>query len=147
MTSDLVNVVLKDMNVPSVLGANSSNWDTIDCDGCYYFNSDRVVDLREEYLKEYEMLQPGPTSVTSTWVVEDEISEDLLDLFDKLCDGELNLHFLESPNSGNLFLSTHPLKHLLCHPLPPFSYLPWRRGDLRSRLGDRRLAPLCLRHN
>lgn len=101
MTTDLVNVVLKDMSVAPVLGASSSNWDTIDCDsdsandgdgsagsGSYYFNSDRVVDLREEYMKEYQMLQPGPTSVTSTWCVEDEVSEDLLDLFDKLCDGE-----------------------------------------------------------
>lgn len=92
-----MNVVLKDMNVPPVLGANSSNWDTLDCsaddqydDGPvsspYFFNSDRVVDLREEYMKEYQMLQQGPTSVTSTWCVEDDVSEDLLDLFEKLCD-------------------------------------------------------------
>ena len=89
MTADLVNVVLKDMNVPPVLGANSSEWDTVDCAGSFFFNSDRVVDLREEYLKEYDVLQPGATRITSSWVVEDEISEDLLDLFDKLCDGEL----------------------------------------------------------
>ena len=105
VTADLVNVVLKDMHVAPVLGANSSNWDTIDechnhqmdedqhkdvgtTPSTYYFNSDRVVDLREEYMKEYQMMQPGPTSVTSTWCVEDEISEDLLDLFEKLCDGE-----------------------------------------------------------
>lgn len=101
VTTDLVNVVLKDMNVAPVLGANSSNWDTIDhcqldCQDnednggaqAYYFNSDRVVDLRDEYMKEYQVLQPGPTRVTSTWCVEDEVSDDLLDLFDKLCDGE-----------------------------------------------------------
>lgn len=101
MTTDLVNVVLKDMSVAPILGASCSPWDTIDdCDqddeattvndqpGTYYFNSDRIVDLRDEYTKEYQMLQPGPTGVTSTWCVEDEISEDLLDLFDKLCDGE-----------------------------------------------------------
>lgn len=99
VTTDLVNVVLKDMNVAPVLGANSSNWDTVDscCDPdqdesaiaeSFYFNSDRVVDLRDEYMKEYQMLQPGPTSVTSTWCVEDEVSEDLLDLFDRLGDGE-----------------------------------------------------------
>lgn len=104
MTTDLVNVVLKDMNVAPVLGANSSNWDTIDFGGdgdqvsddgtsTCYFNSDRVVDLREEYMKEYQMLQPGPTSVTSSWCVEDEVSEDLLDLFDKLCDGENFISF------------------------------------------------------
>lgn len=106
MTTDLVNVVLKDMNVAPVLGANSSDWDTLDCGGGYHFNSDRVVDLREEYLKEYQMLQPGPTRVTSTWVVEDEISEDLLDLFDKLCDGKLANN--KSPSHSPAIITQSP---------------------------------------
>lgn len=95
VTVDLVNEVLKDMNINPVLGANSSNWDTIECYGNYYFNSDRSVYLREEYLQEYHLEQPGPSAVTSSWVVEDQISDDLLDLFDKLCDGNLEIFHLE----------------------------------------------------
>lgn len=38
VTVDLVNDALKDANVCPVLGAGSSEWDTIEYDGVYHFN-------------------------------------------------------------------------------------------------------------
>lgn len=57
VTYDLVNEVLKDCDVPPIVGANNEPWDKIEYDGVYFFNSDEVLDLREEYIKDVSMEQ------------------------------------------------------------------------------------------
>lgn len=39
VTYDLVNEILKDCDVPPIIGANSEPWDKIEYDGVYFFNS------------------------------------------------------------------------------------------------------------
>ncbi|GAB0090950.1 uncharacterized protein DMENIID0001_057350 [Sergentomyia squamirostris] len=85
VTTDLVNEALKDSNICPVLGAGSSEWDTIECEGVFHFNKDRIVDLREEYLKDVEVTT-SRVSAGASWLAEETMSDDLLDFVDHLCD-------------------------------------------------------------
>ncbi|XP_037046683.1 uncharacterized protein LOC119081691 [Bradysia coprophila] len=67
LTVDLTNEVLKDADVPPVIGAGINNWDQIDYDGTYYFHFDEVLELRDEYNKEVTLNQPGPLNLSSNW--------------------------------------------------------------------------------
>ncbi|KFB45239.1 hypothetical protein ZHAS_00013076 [Anopheles sinensis] len=83
---DLVNEVLKDADVPPVVGANSQPWDKIEYDGAYFFNSDEVLDLREEYIKHISLEQPNMPVLSTTWMAEANIAEDLIALHNNICD-------------------------------------------------------------
>ncbi|XP_059610461.1 uncharacterized protein LOC132264496 [Phlebotomus argentipes] len=85
VTVDLVNEALKDANVCPILGAGSSEWDTIEYDGVFHFNKDRIVDLREEYLRDVQVTT-SRVDVSASWLAEETMSEHLLDFMDHLCD-------------------------------------------------------------
>ncbi|KAH8246653.1 hypothetical protein KR038_001431 [Drosophila bunnanda] len=80
VTYDLVNEVLKDANVPPMLGAMDSEWDRIDYDGSYYFHSDKIFELREEFQKEISLAMADDVDFQSIRPVEDKHTEQL-----KLC--------------------------------------------------------------
>lgn len=84
VTFDLVNEILKDSNVPPIVGAGDSNWDKIEYDRTYYFNSDKIVDLANEYLEEMPDEQIEPLSLTSMCMADSGISSDLLKFYDSL---------------------------------------------------------------
>uniref|UniRef100_A0A182Y3H3 Uncharacterized protein n=1 Tax=Anopheles stephensi TaxID=30069 RepID=A0A182Y3H3_ANOST len=86
VTFDLVNEVLKDSDVPPIVGANSQPWDKIEYDGAYFFNSDEVLDLREEYIKHISLEQHNVPVLTTTWMAESDIAEDLIALHNNICD-------------------------------------------------------------
>ncbi|CAD6998938.1 uncharacterized protein LOC101461947 [Ceratitis capitata] len=75
VTYDLVNEVLADADVPPALGAMDSEWDRIDYDGSYFFYSDRIVELRDEYQKEVKMeISDGP-DYECTWPIDEKQNE------------------------------------------------------------------------
>ncbi|XP_055543921.1 uncharacterized protein LOC129729397 [Wyeomyia smithii] len=86
ITYDLVNEVLKDCDIPPIVGANNEPWDKIEYDGVYFFNSDEVLDLREEYIKDVTIEQSNIPVLTTTWMAESAIAEDLLELYNNVCD-------------------------------------------------------------
>nr|XP_019544874.2 uncharacterized protein LOC109415453 [Aedes albopictus] len=86
VTYDLVNEVLKDCDVPPIVGANNEPWDKIEYDGVYFFNSDEVLDLREEYIKDVSMEQSNIPVLTTSWMAESAIAEDLIELYNNICD-------------------------------------------------------------
>ncbi|XP_050076943.1 uncharacterized protein LOC126564071 [Anopheles maculipalpis] len=86
VTFDLVNEVLKDSDVPPIVGANSQPWDKIEYDGAYFFNSDEVLDLREEYIKHISLEQHNVPVLTTTWMAESDIAEDLIAMHNNICD-------------------------------------------------------------
>ncbi|XP_055642282.1 uncharacterized protein LOC129779052 [Toxorhynchites rutilus septentrionalis] len=86
VTYDLVNDILKDCDVPPIVGANSEPWDKIEYDGVYFFNSDEVLDLREEYIKDVTMEQSNIPVLTTSWMAESSIAEDLIELYNNVCD-------------------------------------------------------------
>ncbi|XP_017028765.1 uncharacterized protein Saf6 [Drosophila kikkawai] len=77
VTYDLVNEVLKDANVPPMLGAMDSEWDRIDYDGSYYFHSDKIFELREEFQKEISLAMADDVDFHSIRPVEDRHAEQL----------------------------------------------------------------------
>ncbi|XP_065094029.1 uncharacterized protein Saf6 [Ochlerotatus camptorhynchus] len=86
VTYDLVNEVLKDCDIPPIVGANNEPWDKIEYDGVYFFNSDEVLDLREEYIKDVTMEQSNIPVLTTSWMAESAIAEDLIELYNNVCD-------------------------------------------------------------
>uniref|UniRef100_A0A182M638 Uncharacterized protein n=1 Tax=Anopheles culicifacies TaxID=139723 RepID=A0A182M638_9DIPT len=86
VTFDLVNEVLKDSDVPPIVGANNQPWDKIEYDGAYFFNSDEVLDLREEYIKHISLEQHNVPVLTTTWMAEADIAEDLIAMHNNICD-------------------------------------------------------------
>ena len=42
LTVDIVNEVLKDCNVPPVIGAGNDNWDQIEYNGTYFYTNVRI---------------------------------------------------------------------------------------------------------
>ncbi|XP_067622956.1 uncharacterized protein Saf6 isoform X2 [Eurosta solidaginis] len=75
VTYDLVNEVLADSDVPPSLGAMDSDWDRIDYDGSYFFYSDKIIELRDEYQKEVTMELPDGADYECTWPVDEKMSE------------------------------------------------------------------------
>ncbi|XP_058453251.1 uncharacterized protein LOC131431507 [Malaya genurostris] len=86
VTYALVNEVLKDCDIPPIIGANNEPWDKIEYDGVYFFNSDEVLDLREEYIKDVTMEQSNIPVLTTSWMAESAIAEDLIELYNNVCD-------------------------------------------------------------
>ncbi|SPP79135.1 uncharacterized protein LOC117582445 [Drosophila guanche] len=77
VTYDLVNEVLKDADVPPMLGAMDSDWDRIDYDGSYYYHSDKIFELRDEFQKEISLSLPDDADFHSLCPVEDKHTEQL----------------------------------------------------------------------
>uniref|UniRef100_A0A2M4AH81 Uncharacterized protein n=1 Tax=Anopheles triannulatus TaxID=58253 RepID=A0A2M4AH81_9DIPT len=86
VTDHLVNEVLKDSDVPPIVGASCQSWDKIEYDGSYFFNTDEVLDLREEYIKDVTMEQCNVKLLSTTWMAEAEIAEDLIGMHNNVCD-------------------------------------------------------------
>ncbi|XP_058824608.1 uncharacterized protein LOC131685143 [Topomyia yanbarensis] len=86
VTYELVNEVLKDCDIPPIIGANNEPWDKIEYDGVYFFNSDEVLDLREEYIKDVTMEQSNIPVLSTSWMAESAIAEDLIELYNNVCD-------------------------------------------------------------
>lgn len=83
LTTDIVSELLKDSNVPPVIGARAGNseWSRMDCDGVYYYHTDEIIDLRDEYLKEITSIQCGPLTLESNWVSNQRNFKDLTKLW------------------------------------------------------------------
>ncbi|XP_030384172.1 uncharacterized protein LOC115631539 isoform X2 [Scaptodrosophila lebanonensis] len=77
VTYDLVNEVLKDADVPPMLGAMDSDWDRIDYDGSYFFYSDKIFDLREEFQKDVLLSMPDSADFHCFCPVEDKNADQL----------------------------------------------------------------------
>uniref|UniRef100_A0A1I8NEM4 Uncharacterized protein n=1 Tax=Musca domestica TaxID=7370 RepID=A0A1I8NEM4_MUSDO len=77
VTYDLVNEVLKDSDVPPCLGAMDSDWDRIDYDGSYFFYSDKILELRDEYQREVSYSIPHGPDFKSYWPVDDKYMEQI----------------------------------------------------------------------
>ncbi|XP_017132554.1 uncharacterized protein LOC108149462 isoform X1 [Drosophila elegans] len=72
VTYDLVNEVLKDADVPPMLGAMDTDWDRIDYDGSFYFHSDKIFELSAEFQKEINLCTPDDADFQSICPVEDK---------------------------------------------------------------------------
>lgn len=106
MTTDIVNEVLKDCDVPPVIGARAGNseWSRVDYDGSFYFHvvscksvlkkekfdihlnvlspeKDEIIDLRDEYLKDISSIQCGPLSLECSWITSQRNAKDLTKLW------------------------------------------------------------------
>ncbi|XP_037710811.1 uncharacterized protein LOC119547853 [Drosophila subpulchrella] len=77
VTYDLVNEVLKDADVPPMLGAMDSDWDRIDYDGSFYFHSDKIFELSAEFQKEINLCSPDDADFQSICPVEDKHTDQL----------------------------------------------------------------------
>ncbi|KAL9893602.1 SAGA factor-like TAF6 isoform 1-T1 [Glossina fuscipes fuscipes] len=69
---DLVNEVLKDSDVSPCLGAIDTDWDRIDYDGSYFFHSDKILELRDEYQKEITFNITQKPDLKCSSLVEDK---------------------------------------------------------------------------
>lgn len=90
VSTDLVNNVLKDSNVPPILGATESHWDRIEYDRTYYFPADEIVDLSTEYAKELVPEDCGDIRLTTMWMSTLDNPEPLKDFANKLSNGIFN---------------------------------------------------------
>ncbi|EDW45442.1 uncharacterized protein LOC6617299 isoform X1 [Drosophila sechellia] len=77
VTYDLVNEVLKDADVPPMLGAMDSDWDRIDYDGSFYFHSDKIFELSAEFQKEVNLCTPDDADFQSICPVDEKHIEQL----------------------------------------------------------------------
>ncbi|XP_011199642.2 uncharacterized protein LOC105223585 [Bactrocera dorsalis] len=77
VTYDLVNEVLADGDVPPALGAMDSEWDRIDYDGSYFFYSDKIIELRDEYQKEVTMEIIDGADYECTWPMDEKLNEQI----------------------------------------------------------------------
>ncbi|KAH8282059.1 hypothetical protein KR054_005216 [Drosophila jambulina] len=113
VTYDLVNEVLKDANVPPMLGAMDSEWDRIDYDGSYYFHSDKIFELREEFQKEISLAMADGDDFHSLRPVDDRHTEQLKQcvqslvtaaLFaDSKSQNEANVYAFQTPLMGSIY--------------------------------------------
>lgn len=102
MTTDIVNEVLKDSNIPPIIGARAGNceWNRMDYDGTYYFHDvsvspgrnsfktnpissfqDEIIDLRDEYTREISSIQCGPLALECSWFTNQRNYRDLTKLW------------------------------------------------------------------
>lgn len=86
LTTSIVNELLKDCNVPPAVGAHGTNheWKRFDCEGTFYYQSDDVIDLREEYLKDVTVTQSGPLTLEANWVSNQRNFKDLTKLWQSI---------------------------------------------------------------
>lgn len=88
VTYDLVNEVLKDADVPPMLGAMDSDWDCIDYDGSYFFHSDKIFELRDEFQKEISLSLPNDADFNCICPIEDKNTEHLKQYVQSLVTGK-----------------------------------------------------------
>ncbi|XP_055381234.1 uncharacterized protein LOC129611855 [Condylostylus longicornis] len=80
VTYDLVNEVLKDSDVQPILGAGEMDFEKIEHEGTsYYFDNDNILELRDEYLKEYETKCAIKSEISGSWVLDKKHSKLLMD--------------------------------------------------------------------
>lgn len=86
LTTTIVNELLKDCNVPPIVGAHATNreWKRLDFEGTYFYKDDNVIDLREEYLREVTLTQNGPITLESNWVSNQRNFKDLTKLWQNI---------------------------------------------------------------
>ncbi|XP_034489443.1 uncharacterized protein LOC117793268, partial [Drosophila innubila] len=77
VTYDLVNEVLRDADVPPMLGAMDSDWDCIDYDGSYFFHSDKIFELRDEFQKDISLSLPNDVDFNCSCPIEEKNTEQL----------------------------------------------------------------------
>lgn len=88
VTYDLVNEVLKDADVPPMLGAMDTDWDCIDYDGSYFFHSDKIFELRDEFQKEISLSLPNDADFNCICPIEDKNTEHLKQYVQSLVTGK-----------------------------------------------------------
>lgn len=86
LTTSIVNELLKDCNVPPIMGANTGQheWKRLDYEGTYFYPGDDVIDLREEYLREETLTQSGPLTLEANWVSNQRNFKDLTKLWQSI---------------------------------------------------------------
>ncbi|XP_065357227.1 uncharacterized protein Saf6 [Calliphora vicina] len=77
ITYDLVNEVVRDSDIPPCLGAMDSDWDRIEYDGSYFFYSDKIIELRDEYQKDVTFNLAQGADFKCSWPIEDKHMENL----------------------------------------------------------------------
>lgn len=86
LTTSIVNELLKDCNVPPIVGANVGHrdWQRLDYEGTYYYPGDDVIDLRNEYICEKTLTQNGPLTLEANWVSNQRNFRDLTKLWQSI---------------------------------------------------------------
>lgn len=86
LTTGIVNELLKDCNVPPIIGAHATNreWKRFDLEGTFYYQADEAIDLRDEYLKDVSMTQNGPLTLEANWVSNQRNFKDLTKLWQSI---------------------------------------------------------------
>ncbi|XP_055316588.1 uncharacterized protein LOC129576090 [Sitodiplosis mosellana] len=86
LTTSIVNELLKDCNVPPIIGANAGHreWKRLDFEGTYFYPGDEVIDLREEYLRDETLTQHGPLTLEANWVSNQRNFKDLTKLWQSI---------------------------------------------------------------
>jgi len=113
VTYDLVNEVLKDADVPPMLGAMDSDWDRIDYDGSFYFHSDKIFELSAEFQKEINLCSPDDADFQSICPVEDRHTDQLRQCVQSLVTAALfadsksqsaaTCHAFQTPLMGSIY--------------------------------------------
>nr|XP_016945526.1 uncharacterized protein LOC108021352 isoform X2 [Drosophila suzukii] len=113
VTYDLVNEVLKDADVPPMLGAMDSDWDRIDYDGSFYFHSDKIFELSAEFQKEINLCSPDDADFQSICPVEDKHTDQLRQCVQSLVTAALfadsksqsaaTCHAFQTPLMGSIY--------------------------------------------
>ncbi|XP_037907079.1 uncharacterized protein LOC119649135 isoform X2 [Hermetia illucens] len=86
VTCNIVNEVLKDSDVPPILGSEDKPWDKIEYDGNFYFNKDVDIDLCKEYLREESPMEVLPSGdLTTVWSIDHQNSQILFEFSSTLC--------------------------------------------------------------
>lgn len=98
VTYDLVNEVLKDADVPPCLGALDSDWERIDYDGTFYYYSDKILELRDEYQREISFDRPMEKDFRCLWPIEEKQLEYLKEYVPNMIYG--NIIILSSLTGG-----------------------------------------------
>lgn len=83
VNTDIVNEVLKNCSTAPVVGAYTTNagWQRFDCDGKFFCPTDRVLDLRQEYLKSTTAVQSGPITIEASWLANPHYHGELTKLW------------------------------------------------------------------
>lgn len=99
VTYDLVNEVLKDADVPPSLGALDNDWERIDYDDTFYFYSDKILELRDEYQREISFDIPIEKDYHCSWPIDEKHLDDLKDYIPNMLYGKIQKKLL--------FIKTH----------------------------------------
>lgn len=86
LTTEIVNEVLKDCDIPPAVGAHdpANEWKPLECEGSFFYQADDVLDLRDEYLNEVSEEQNGPIRLDANWVSNQRNIKDLTKLWQSI---------------------------------------------------------------